>query len=214
MRNRVKELLAKIKTAKANPDVKLPSRCYFLNADEILCETRPTGDSRYPYSYDGLNLWAYSSGNIKIEESRFNVMLDFACGKEPNLAFYLGKKTGDKYFPVSVTGAGKLPFEQDVTRYIVYAPESAYYFVETGDLIGCVRMLVNDKKNVCFTTYVENLGSAPVDTYMASYFDCILSMAAFMVLTAEMNGGNKDHMTHKTENICHLDLHRKKVTSP
>ena len=180
MQNRVKELLAKIKAAKSNPDVRLPSGCYFLNADEILCETRATGDSRYPYSYDGLNLWVYSSGNIKIEESRFNVMLDFACGKEPNLAFFIGKKAGEKFFPVSVTGAGKLPFEQDITRYIVYAPESAYYFVEAGDLLGCVRMTVNDKKNVCFTTYVENVGAGKVETYVASYFDCILMIQNFV----------------------------------
>ena len=180
MQNRVKELLLKIKAAKGNGDAKLPSGCYFLNEDEILCETRATGDSRYPYSYDGLNLWAYSSGNVKIEESRFNVMLDFACGKEPNLAFFVGKKMGDKFFPVSITGAGKLPFEQDVVRYVVYAPESAYYFVEAGDLLACVRMCVNDKKNVCFTAYIENVGSGKVDTYVASYFDCILMIQNFV----------------------------------
>ena len=58
---------------------------------------------------------------MKIEESAFNVLLEFPEGKEPNLCFYSGIKSGDKYFPVSITGAGKLPFEQGVLRYTVFS---------------------------------------------------------------------------------------------
>ena len=53
---------------------KLPSNAHFLNADEIVCYPRSFGDSRYPYTYDGLTLWAYASGNAKIEESAFSVL--------------------------------------------------------------------------------------------------------------------------------------------
>lgn len=179
MQNKVKELLSKVKALKADgarmADVKLPSNCYFLNDDEILCEERKAGDARYPYSVDGLNLWAFSSGSIKIEESRFNVMLDFSCGKEPNLCFFVGEKREDGlFFPVSVTGAGKLPFEKNVTRYVVYAPESAYFVVESENLVSCVRMFVNKNKNVCLTCYVENVSGKEVETYVSSYLDCLL----------------------------------------
>ena len=35
----------------------------------------------------------------------------------------------------------------------------------------------------------------------------------FGVTTANVSWYNRNHMTHKTENICHLDLYRKKVIS-
>ena len=117
---KVYELIEKVANLSASAQAKesnsLPSNCYFLNEDEILCRERKMGDSRYPYAYDGLTLWAYSSGNIKIEESAFNVVLDFSEGKNPNLCFYVGRKQKDCYFPISITAAGKLPFEQNIER--------------------------------------------------------------------------------------------------
>ena len=89
IQEKIKELLVQIHSLKADKTKAqknaLPGGCYFLSEDEVLCEKRLFGDSRYPYSYDGLTLWAYSSGNVKIEESTFNVLLDFCEGKEPNL---------------------------------------------------------------------------------------------------------------------------------
>lgn len=153
----------------------LPSNCYFLNEDEIVCGERKFGDSRYPYSQDGLTLWAYSSGNVKIEESTFNVLLDFCEGKEPNLAFYMGVKSEDGYLPVSITGAGKLPFEHNVKRYTVFTPDAAYYFVETEVAVACVRTFVDDERNIRFTLYVENITDKAVETYLSAYFNCMLS---------------------------------------
>ena len=153
----------------------LPGNCYFLNADEIVCFKREFGDSRYPYSSDGLTLWAYSSGNLKIEESTFNVILDFTEGKEPNLAFYAGKKAESGYFPVSITGAGKLPFEKDTERYTVFTPDAAYYITETQDFNACVRMFTDENKNIRFTQYIENKTDKPLDTYLSAYFNCMLS---------------------------------------
>ena len=56
----------------AQKNGKLASGCYFINADDVLCLPRDFGDSRRPYSANGLTHWAHSSGNIKIEESTFN----------------------------------------------------------------------------------------------------------------------------------------------
>ena len=41
---------------------------------------RTFGDARYPYSVDGLNLWAHTSGNVVVEESIFNIILNFFEG--------------------------------------------------------------------------------------------------------------------------------------
>lgn len=179
----------------------LPGNCYFLNADEIVCFKREFGDSRYPYSSDGLTLWAYSSGNVKIEESTFNVILDFTEGKEPNLAFYAGKKTEEGYFPVSITGAGKLPFEKDTERYTVFTPDAAYYITETEEFNACVRMFTDEKKNLRFTQYVENKTDKPLDTYLSAYFNCMLSHGNYEYIETKWYRSVK-----KTENGFELSV--------
>lgn len=180
---KIKEIQDKkreLETAKkSNEEYRLPSDCYFLSADEILCEKRKFGDGRYPYSCDGLTLWAYSSGNVKIEESTFNVILNFTEGKEPNLAFFAGEKIENGFFPVSITGAGKLPFEKGVERYTVFTPDAAYYMTETKAFTACVRMFVDKKKNVRITTFIQNKTDKPLDTYLSAYFNCMLSHANY-----------------------------------
>ena len=176
---KMKELIAKVRALENDKQTQqenaLPSSCYFLNADEIVCYKRKFGDARYPYSCDGLTLWAYSSGNVKIEESMFNIILNFTEGKEPNLCFFAGKALEEGYFPISLTGAGKLPFEQDVRRYTVFTPDAAYYVTETPEFTACVRMFADKTKNIRFTSYVENKTDAPLNTYLAAYFNCMLS---------------------------------------
>ncbi len=171
--DKIKELIVKVKNVKKEDA--LPSDCYFLNKDEIVCFGRDFGDSRYPYACDGLTLWAYASGNMKIEESAFNILLEFPEGKEPNLCFYSGIRRRNKYFPVSITGAGKLPFEESVLRYTVFSPDAAYYFAETETLISCVRAFVDKNKNIRFTVYTENRSDDDIETYVSAYFNLMLS---------------------------------------
>lgn len=94
MQDEMQSVINKVHALKANKKLqaacKLPSNAYFLNADEIVCYPRSFGDSRYPYTYDGLTLWAYASGNAKIEESAFSVLLDCAISHESNLAAFFG----------------------------------------------------------------------------------------------------------------------------
>lgn len=172
LQNKVKALEGDEALKKKN---EMPSGCYFLNEDEVVCYKRDFGDGRYPYSRDGLTLWAYSSGNVKIEESTFNVILDFCEGKEPNLCFFAGSKTGAEYFPVSLTGLAKQPIEQDFLRYTVFTPQAAYYFTETSELTACVRMFVDDTKTMRFTCALFNEMQGRLDTYVAAYFNCMLS---------------------------------------
>ncbi|MBQ4270011.1 MAG: hypothetical protein IJB97_10235 [Clostridia bacterium] len=179
VKEKIIDLRAKVKALETDETLKtqnkLPSNCYFLNDDEVVCYKREFGDARYPYSRDGLTLWAYSSGNIKCEEGTFNVFLDFCEGKEPNVCFFAGEKRGDRYFPVSLTGLAKQPIEDGIERYTVYTPTAAYYFTETAAFTACVRMFVDDKKNLRFTVTVLNETDAPLDTYVSAYFNCMLS---------------------------------------
>ncbi len=158
---------------------KLPSNAYFLNEDEIVCFPRDFGDSRYPYAYDGLTLWAYSSGNIKIEESAFNIMLDFENGKEPTLGFFYGLAQGEEFFPVSVTGAAKQPAEENVSRYTVYCPHCVYYIAESMALLGAVKMYVDANKNVQMQAFLQNKSGSVQKTYLSAFMNCILSHAGF-----------------------------------
>lgn len=176
---KIKDLKLKVNTLKNDDKMRernaLPGNCYFLNADEIVCYNREFGDSRYPYSTDGLTLWAHSSGDIGIEESTFNVLVGFPEGSEPNLGFFFGKKNGDNYFPVSLTGAAKQPNETGVLRYTVYTQEAVYYFTEFDSITACVRMFVDDLKNVRFTVAVINDGDNSVEGYLSAYFNCMVS---------------------------------------
>ena len=100
MKTEIKELINKVRKIQRNRKNAIAGNVYFLNADEIVCFPRRFGDARYPYAYDGFTLWAFASGNIKIEESQFNIILNSAGGKEPNLCFYVGIKNDNSYFPM------------------------------------------------------------------------------------------------------------------
>ncbi len=211
---KMRALQQAVKTLRLNEELKsknaLPSGCYFLNEDEVVCTQREFGDARYPYSVDGLTLWAYSSGNVKIEESTFNILLNFCEGKEPNLAFFLGIKQEEDYIPISLTGVCKAIDEGEVERYSVFTPQAAYYFVETRGITACVRMFVDGEKNIRFTLTAENENNEKVEIYLASYFNCMLSHANYEYIETkwyrtsrvEEDGFSMEVCEHIDRNTC------------
>ncbi len=175
----IKALLKKVeafeqggKQAKENI---LPSNAYFLSADELICFERKDGDGRFPYAYDGLTLWAYSSGTFKVEESMYNVFHYAKESKEPTLLFFVGEKQGEEYLPASLTCQARQPREKGVERFVIYSRQAAYYFAITERFIGVLRATVNDKKQICFTTFVQNKGEAPLEGYLSAYFNPVMS---------------------------------------
>lgn len=157
---------------------RLPSGCRFLGDGAVLCHKRKTGDGRYPYSSDGLILWAHSSGNISVQESLFNVFLDSREGKEPNICFFAGQKEPDgSFFPVSLLGTARQPREKGIKRYTVFTPRAAYYFTETAGLLAVVRVFAAEKKRLCFSVYAENISDRETETYLSAYFDPFLRHA-------------------------------------
>ena len=61
--NKLKDLMRQIHKVINNPtaDNTLPSNSYYLKNGDVLCCPRKNGVSRFPYSADGLNMWAYTT---------------------------------------------------------------------------------------------------------------------------------------------------------
>ena len=174
----MQSVIGKVHALQANASAKnagkLPGNAYFLNQDEIVCYTRAFGDSRYPYTFDGLTLWAYASGNVKIEESAFQILLDCAISREPNLAAFFGLQSGSGFLPVSITGAARQAVESGVERYTVFTPFAAYYVAETSELDGCVKLSVDGNKNVRTDICLCNKTHKAVTTYLSAFLKCHL----------------------------------------
>lgn len=167
------------KIAKNNNDgrLNLAENCSFISENDILCNPREFGNSRYPYSYDGMNLWLYSSGNIFLNESTFQVFPPIYEGKQPYVAFYLGVKQEDgSYFPYSITGAGKFAFEKGVSRRCIYTPTAGYYLLDCKNgLFAVVRAFLDIQKRVCFSIWVENNGDEEKEVYISSYYNPLIN---------------------------------------
>ena len=175
LQEKVKKIRAKVleleKNVKKN-EKKLPGDCWFLDENSVLAYKRKAGDGRYPYAHDGLTLWAYSSGNISVQESLFNIFLDAREGKEPYLCFFAGEKKEDgTFFPLSLLGIARQPVEKGIKRYTVFTPEAAYYFTETSILFAVVRVFVDTQKRICFSSYIENVSDKAQETYLSAYFN-------------------------------------------
>ena len=180
---RVKDLLGQIhaleKDKKRMAERKLPSECYFLSADTVLSYRRGDGDARYPYASDGMTLWAYTSGNIKMEESVYNVFLPAYEGKEPNVGFFAGIAYGNGFFPISLLGTARQAFEKDVRRYTVFTPNAAYYLTETPVFTAAVRLFMDEKKLLRVSLYLENTTDKEIKTYLSTYMDCLMTQWSF-----------------------------------
>ncbi|MBQ6262678.1 MAG: hypothetical protein IJK58_04105, partial [Clostridia bacterium] len=102
----VLDLLRSAEEAK-NRAGELPGNACFLGKDRVLCLDRERGESRYPYSEDGLVVWLHSTGFIDACESIFTIFKSSHFGEGPHVAFFGGMMEGGEYFPVSVTGAAR-----------------------------------------------------------------------------------------------------------
>ncbi len=153
----------------------LPSEAYFLSEEELICFERKDGDGRFPYAYDGLTLWAYSSGTFKVEESMYNIFHYAKESKEPTLLFFVGERGEDGYIPTSITCQARQPREKGVERFVVYSKQAAYYFAITEGFISALRATVNDKKQICFTLFTQNKSEKVMDGYLSAYFNPVMS---------------------------------------
>ena len=153
---------------------RIPSSVYFLDDKNILCYENRDGNSRYLYANDGRVLTTYVTGGICLQEGVFNIILPSCEGKESNLAFFVGKKQGDHYFPISIFNNSKQLFEDGVKRCTVFTPTSTYYFVEEKDLVSTVRIFLDSDKNVRCSFFIKNLTNKKLSLYASTYVNCFL----------------------------------------
>lgn len=169
------DLLRQIKNViKTKPlDKTLIGNCYFLNDDYILALARKDGDSRYPYSFDGLTMWVHSSGYISINESSFFFIPPALEGREPPIAFFGGIKKIDSYIPISLTGVLN-DIDSKCPIYCVFGKKYCYYICEKENIIFALRLAIDNNKNIIFSTYAINNSNKIKDVYLSSFVNPIM----------------------------------------
>lgn len=177
IKQRVDDLFDTIHNFVANDGLceacRLGNGCYILDDRTVLSRKSNYGKIRYPYSCDGLILWAHDSGDICAQESLLTVLIDNSGGKEPSVAFFVGKKTADGYDPISVTGIARQP-KENVRRYTVFSPTEAYYLTECDGFSSAVRVYVDESKRMRFTLFLQNDAQTDFDGYLSAYFDLFM----------------------------------------
>ena len=175
-REEILSLVNRIHSLKKSRANSLPANSYFLDKNEILCCKRDIGDSRYPYYFDGLTVFAHSDGYIDCVEGDFNIFKCAVYNEDSAIAFFAGEKRGEFFFPISITGAAHQLFEEGVERYTVFTPICAYYISETKDAIYAARVYVDENKHIRFSVGAVNLGEER-EIYLCSYFEPTLRNA-------------------------------------
>lgn len=167
----------RISATLSSSDIKekmIANECVFLDTDTVLSVGKDFGNSRYPYSRDGLTVWANSSGNITVEESILQIFPDTTEGREPRIAFFAGEACEGGFLPISLTGVARQLTEGNVKRYTVFTPYATYYLTESKTLRSCVRVFLDKEKRLSFSVSVKNCSDTAQDTYISAYFNPLL----------------------------------------
>ncbi len=173
-------LLEEIKKIENDPEnaAALPRNSYYIDYDKVLCGSRNVGESRFPYSHDGLTVWLRSTGFIDAGESTFTIFKTANFGEESAVAFFGGLPNGDgTYTPVSVTGAGRRAVEDGVSRYIVYSLKCAYCITDTKDMVFALRVHVDAHKQMHFDLTAINKTDEKKAFYLCSFMEALLRHA-------------------------------------
>ncbi len=173
MKQTIVALIEEIKKTQMerSADAALPGNVFYMSDDGILCLERESGESRFPYYYDGLVVWAYSTGYIQSNMGYLKIFRTTRVNEESCIDFFAGLSQGEKFFPISITGATKQMYEpENVQRYTVFKRECAYYITTVRDMIFAVRVAVLKDKKIHFTVFASNDGTGE-KIYLASYMD-------------------------------------------
>ncbi len=160
-------------------DASLPSGCYFLKGGNILALPNPDGDARYPYSLDGFTLWAYSSGNITLNESNFFIFPPELEGKEPYVSFFGGIKNKDRFDVFSLSGSADTELGREFDVYVIFNKEEFKYIREYKKVIFCLKGKVDSKRAASFELEVINKSKKLQEVLLSSYFNPLLTHGAF-----------------------------------
>lgn len=208
LKNTIEKLLSDIKSLKKDAACTLPQNVFYLNDDDILCEERESGESRFPYTHDGMVLWAYSNGYMNANECNMKIFHSTRAYEEACIDFFACLPQADGTFmPISLTGATKQLFEPGkITRYVVFHRECAYYITETENAVFCLRAFVSTEKKICFSFCGINTGSDNLRFTFASYIEPLLTFTndpgywSKMAVTGKY-AGNGNYVINRNEYI-------------
>ncbi|MDY6276397.1 MAG: hypothetical protein SPL75_02815 [Bacilli bacterium] len=180
-----KEILSLLKEVKKTIEEKkdsqtLVSNCYYLRDNSILALRNPDGDSRYPYSVNGLTLWAHASGNIYLNQADFFLFPPCLEGKQPYLNFYGGiKNKNGQYNVFSLTGAAETEFGLNYPTYTIYKASYCYYIKEIQNIIFCLKLGLSENKRALFSLSVINKSKKEKDVFVSAYINPLLIHSAY-----------------------------------
>lgn len=180
-----KEILSLVKECRKvlsdkKSEYSLVSNCYYLKNNNILAMRNPYGDSRYPYSIEGLTMWVYASGNIVINESNFFISPLTVEGKEPYINFYGGiKNKKGQYDYFSITGNADSEFGLKQETYVIFNKQYAYFIRVIKHLYFAVKLTISSDKKIIISTSVINKSKKDIDAYISFYFNPLINHDAF-----------------------------------
>ena len=178
MQNEVISLLKECKRIikEQSPDSSLVSNCFYLKGNKILALRNPCGDSRYPYTNDGLTLWAYASGNIVINQSNFFISPLTIEGKEPYINFYAGiKNKKGQYDYFSLTGNADTEFGLEGESYTIFSKSYCHYIRYVKGIYFAVKIGISDNKSILINCSAINKSGKAVDAFVSFYFNPLLT---------------------------------------
>lgn len=151
---------------------------YVLNdAGDILSLPRDNGDSRYPYGYDGFNLWVYSSGYLHANEGLLSPFLRASQGQEPNVAFFAtlpGEAETRHVAPLLAVPRVLSPLENKLQRQCVFRSTAAYFLTQLEDLNFGLRIFATKQREIIFSLTVANEGKSAQKLQLSSYLNPFL----------------------------------------
>lgn len=177
MINEILKLIKEIKSVKSskNESSSINDQIFFLKNDNILALRNPIGDSRFPYTVDGLTLWAYASGNISINQSNFFIIPPTVEGKEPYINFYGGiNNKNNKYDVFSLTGNSDTELGMNEETYTIFNPSYCYYIRVIKGIIFATKLTVTKEKKIICSVYAINKSRKEVDVFSSLYFNPLL----------------------------------------
>ena len=145
----------------------LPSNHFFLEDGSVLAYPRGDGDTRQPYIYDGMMVWAYACGYIRAQEGRFSIFPEVKEGEEPHVAFF-ANVDGET---IALLGMPILNEASVISRYTVLTDAAVYYFTEIKDYTFAVRVFLSATKEIRFSVGVltDRKDHAPIT--VSSFFN-------------------------------------------
>lgn len=154
----------------------LPDNNFFLSDGSILCFPRNNGDSRFPYGCDGFNFWAYASGYMHANEGLFSPFLRANEGQEPKIAFFAGWDENKKKKIISFTNVPYMRCDKkdEIIQYTIFTKTCTYYITQTADVKLALRVFVDSKKRMFFTSIIKNCGTEEKNIFLSPYFNPFL----------------------------------------